>query len=492
MLKNGLLSAFKNTALLKRYALGILIAAVAGYAIALIFWPFALQSPLKNPFLALSKFAELEVRIRVLFEGENKMSDVTPRDYALKWILYTIPLAALVGFVGSIALLRSYLRTYNPLWIALLLFASVFPVFYVIYKDSVIHDGWRHLTFAYPPLCVLAGIFWDHIARALSARKNLVYAAYAAMGLLLVDAAAYIAMNSKVPYTYFNPVIGGIKGAYGNFETDYWGVSTRQGLEWLESQGIIGPNMQETVIIATNMFYSTRQLTMKYGDKVKVKYLKWEKRCDDAWDYALYPTRFLDGAAIRKGSWPPDNAVHTFTAGGVPILTVLKDNGKNCTLGMAALKVGDNAMAITKLNAEVANVPDNEVAWAALAQAYLGANQLEESKAASDKCLEINPNDDQAFNLIGMYWLNKENIPKAKAQFELAVKRNAGNAGAWYYLALIAQSQNENQNALNYVMKSLQASPNFRPAYELAARIHELSGNMEMANKVREMMGKIK
>jgi tetratricopeptide (TPR) repeat protein len=492
MLKNGLFKAFSDRNALKKYAIAILVAAAAGYVIALLFWPFALQAPLKNPFLALSKFADLEVRIRVLFEGNNMMSDKAPRDYAVKWIAYTIPLAALLGFVGSVFLLPRLLRRYNPLWVVLVLFAAIFPVFYVIYKDSVLHDGWRHLTFAFPPLCVAAALFWNELAQWFAPKKALVYGTFGVMGLLLADAAAYIFMNPKVPYTYFNPVIGGIEGAYGKFETDYWGVSTRQGLEWLESQGIIGPNMQETVVIATNMFYSTRQLTMKYGDKVKVKYLKWEKRCDDAWDYALYPTRFLDGSALKKGFWPPDNAVHTFSAGGVPILAVLKDNGKNCSLGFAAMKVGDNATAISRLRAETDNVPDNEVAWVGLAQAYMGADSLEQGKAAADKCLEINPNDDQAMNLIGIYWLNKEDVSKAKSQFDLAVKRNPGNAGAWYYLAIIAQSQGDNQTALNNVMKSIQAVPNFRPSYELGARIHEASGNVEAATRFREALKQLK
>ena len=130
----------------------------------------------------------------------------------------------------------------------------------------------------------------------------------------------------------------------------------RQGIEWLEDQGILRPDMTEIVVIATNMYYSTKQLTAKYGDKVKVKYLKWERRCDDAWDYALFPTRFLSGSTLQKGMWPPDNAVHIVTAGGAPILTVLKDNGKNCALATAAFKVKDWNMAIDRYKAELANV----------------------------------------------------------------------------------------------------------------------------------------
>ncbi len=492
LLKNGGLRAFANGQILKKYALYTLGVAAIGYLFALLFWPYALQAPFKNPFIALSKFSELEVKIRVLFEGVNMMSDKTPWNYALKWIVYTIPLAALAGFAGGILLLPRMLRRLNPLWVSLAFFAAIFPVFYVIYKNSVIHDGWRHLTFAYPPLAVCAGLFWNELSDIFSGKKSVQWAVYGVFGLLSIDAAAFITMNPKIPYIYFNPIEGGTAGAYGKFETDYWGVSTRQGIEWLESQGILKPDMPEMVVIATNMYYSTKQLTAKYGDKVKVKYLKWEKRCDDAWDYALYPTRFLDGSTLQKGLWPPDNAVHIVKAGGAPILAVLKDNGKNCALGMAASKLGDWTNAIERLKAEVANVPDNEVAWVNLGQAYLNSGQLEEAKAAAEKTIEICPDDAQANNLIGLYWLNKNDAAKAKAQFELSLKKESSNPGAWYYLGLIARSKGDQQTALSNLMKAIQIAPNFKPAYELSAQIYESMGDGANAERFRAALGQMK
>lgn len=475
-----------------RYATVVIGTAAAGYVLAVLFWPFALQSPIKNPLAALSKFADLEVHIRVLYEGLNQMSDKTPWHYPLKWIVYTIPLAVVAGLFGSAVLLRRLLAQYQPLWVLLALFAAVFPVFYIIYKHSVIHDGWRHLTFAYPPMAVAAGLFWNELARIFSNKKALQYAVYGALGLLLADAAAFIALNPKYPYVYFNPIAGGTKGAFGKFETDYWGVSVRQGLEWMEQQGILKQGMDQQVIIATNMAYSAQKLTAKYGDKVRIKYMKWENRCNDAWDYALYPTRFLDGATLQAGKWPPDNAVHIVKAGGAPLLAVLKDNGKNCVLGMAALKVGDMPGAIARLQQEVANVPDNDLAWANLAQAYLNNQQLEEAKAAAEKALQISPDDVQANNLIGMYWMYKTDAAKAKAQFENAIRREPSNPGAYYYLAIIAQSQQDNQTALSNLMKAIQIAPNFKPAYEMSAQIYEAQGDAARAQQFRSAAAQIR
>jgi len=492
LMKNGGLRAFSNGQSLKKYALLTVGIAAVGYVFALLFWPYALQSPLKNPFVALSKFSDLEVTIRVLFEGRNVMSDKTPWDYPLKWIVYTIPLVALAGFAGGIVMLPRLFRRLNPLWVFLAFFTAIFPVFYVIYKNSVIHDGWRHLTFAYPSIVVCAALFWNELAQMFTEKKYGQWAVYGGMALLSADAAAFIVSNPKIPYVYFNPIQGGTAGAFGKFETDYWGLSTRQGIEWLESQGILKPDMTEMVVIATNMFYSTKLFTAKYGDKVKVKYLKWDKRCDDAWDYGLYPTRFIDGGALRVGQWPPANAVHLVKAGGAPVLAILKDNGKNCALGMAASKLGDWESAIIHLKAEVANVPDNELAWINLAQAYLNSGALEEAKAAAEKAIEIVPNDAQANNLLGLYWLNKNDAARAKAQFELTLKKEPSSAVSWYYLALIAKSQNDEQTALNNLMKAIQIAPTFKPAYELSAQIYDAMGDGARAQQFRAAVGQIK
>ncbi len=59
LLKNGGFKAFSNGQNLKKYALATLSVAVLGYVLALLFWPYALQDPLKNPFVALSKFSNL-------------------------------------------------------------------------------------------------------------------------------------------------------------------------------------------------------------------------------------------------------------------------------------------------------------------------------------------------------------------------------------------------------------------------------------------------
>ena len=81
---------------------------------------------------------------------------------------------------------------------------------------------------------------------------------------------------------------------------------------------------------------------------------------------------------------------------------------------------------------------------------------------------------------------------KAKAQFELSIKKEASNPGAWYYLALIARTNGDNQTALSNLMKAIQISPTFKPAYELSAQIYESQGDGANAQRFRAAMAQMK
>lgn len=491
-LKNDAPDQPSKMSILKKY-LGVTVGvALVGYALAVVFWPYALQNPLSNPLKALSQFSALEVQIRVLFEGENIMSNVTPWYYAPKWILISIPLVAVAGFAGGLLFLPRFFKKYNPLLVSLVFFGAIFPVFYVVYKDSVLHDGWRHLTFSYPPLAIAAALFWNELTKIFTEKKWVGQFAIGLFAGMLLLPAKFLLTNSAFPYTYFNEIVGGTKGAFGKFETDYWGVSVRQGIEFLEEKGILKEGMTDTVTIATNMHWAAKQICDKYKGHVRVRYLKWDRRCDEAWDYALFPTRFIDGQTLQKGLWPPDNAIHNIEAGGAPILTILKNKENNCFAGTDATKKGNPQLAAEFFKREVALVPDNDLAWSSLAQSYLAMNSLDSAKFCAQKALEISPDDSQANNTLGLVLLNKDDAAGAKTQFEEALRREPSNAAAMYYLGLIAANQRDFKTALDRVMKCIEQAPNFKPAYQLGLQISQETGNAQNAKLFQQYLQQLK
>ncbi len=456
LMKNGFGGLTSNSKLVGRYAAWSIGTAVVGYCLALLFWPFAMQAPISNPLEALGEFSKLGVKIRVLFHGENLMSDETPWNYAIEWIWRTIPLFTLLGFVGGLVFLGRFFKKYQPLPVFIAVFAALFPLFYIIYKDSILHDGWRHLTFVYPTMAVVAALFFVEIESMLAENKVGKIAIYAVVGLLLAEPAYFIARNAKFPYVYFNPVSGGVSGAFGEFETDYWGVSVKPAIDWLEEQGKIGTNMKDTVTIATSFSYiGHKYADKKYGGMVKVKYTKFANRYEQTWDYGIFPSRYIKGAHLRSGSWPNKRTIHTITANGVP-LTAIEQGGGPVFDGEKALKAQDFATAITAFEAETKQYPDNELAWLKLAMAYLNTGKMAEAKAAATKSIEVAPGNTSGLFYRGLAGLYGSDLAGAANDFREAIKMDPDML------------------------------PSIKNAYEQLAKSYEGQGNAANAQQLRE------
>ena len=51
--------------------------------------------------------------------------------------------------------------------------------------------------------------------------------------LLAVHPVKFMISNHPYHYLYYNQLVGGLKGAYANYETDYYYVSQTEASEWL-------------------------------------------------------------------------------------------------------------------------------------------------------------------------------------------------------------------------------------------------------------------
>jgi len=485
LIKNGVGGLFREGKKVGLYAAYVLGIPAAGFALAILFWPYALQSPIKHVMEALGEFSSLGVKIRVLFGGENVMSDKTAWNYPIQWIWRTIPLFSLVGFVGSIFLLPKILGRYHVLPVLLALFAAVFPVFYVIYKDSILHDGWRHLIFVYPTMVVMAVLFWLALEDIFSKNKIATYALYGAVGLTAIEPAVFIARNHHFPYVYFNPASGGIGSAFGNFETDYWGLSVRQAVDWLGSQGIIRPGMTDTVTIATTFSYTTHAYVgKKYGGKVKVLYTRFTNRYDRPFDYGIFPSRYIKGPHLRAGTWPNSRSVHAVTANGVPLLSIEKGGGAVFE-AEKAFKAQDWKTASSAFLQETRDHPNNEIAWLKLAMCYANLQEFPGARNVADQLLKITPDNANALFYRGIAALNLGDANSAGADFQKVIAIEEDFSTAYYYLAVIQSQKNDAAGALKNLQKAIELAPRFKQAYELAAQIYEQQGNMQQAQQIR-------
>ncbi len=473
--------------------LGYLVAiSFVGYLIAILFWPAALVAPVKLPLEALAEFSKIGTRIRLLFEGDNVMSDATPWYYALSWIGLTVPLFTLIGLIGGVALFRRMMKEYSQIPVLLVFFAALFPVFYVIAKDSSLHDGWRHLTFVYPPMVAAATLFWITLEKMFADKQNIKYAVWGILALLMLQPAIFIARNPHYSYVYFNPIGGGVSGAFGTYETDYWGISVKQALNWMEDENLIGDNVQDTVVIASTFYYNvSRQLGKSYRDRIKMKYVRFNERYTEDWDYGIFPSRFFRGPHLRAGTWPNSKTIKVIKANGVPLLAIEKEEAGYAYAGEQAAKQANWSAAIEAFAKEVEAHPDNELAWLGAAKAYLNSGNFQQAITASQQALKIAPDNETAYFYQGVAELNLRDLNGGMLSFSKLLEINPDNSGAYYYLALIHEQRGEDAQALRNAITAVEKNPRFKNAYLLVAKLYEKQGDSQNAARYQQAAAKL-
>ena len=209
---------------------------VLAWAVMLAPWPWAHQDPLRHPLEAVTTAFEFPARFPVLFEGETQMSDTLPRHYLVEYLAITTPplvlALALVGLAEAARRQRRAPLTAESRWLAVVESWLFAPLLLSLVVRPNVYDGMRHALFVLPALALFAGFG----AAALINRAPSGWPRRAAAGLLL--AACVLPLPTLVrlhPYqmTYFNAAVGGLAGASGRYETDYWLSSYKEAIEWV-------------------------------------------------------------------------------------------------------------------------------------------------------------------------------------------------------------------------------------------------------------------
>ncbi|MDR3467393.1 MAG: hypothetical protein P4M07_15790 [Xanthobacteraceae bacterium] len=213
-------------------------AAGLAYLVMILAWPWAALAPL-NPVRGLLAFSDYHYPIRTYFAGRiYQMSDV-PRAFVSVYLLIRVPLLMLAGAAMAVgAALTRPLRNGIDLQrkdVALLSLAVAFPLACQAIFHGPAFTGMRHFLFVVPPLAVLAGIGLDRALAAAGPRRMVASGAAAAVGAcLLWDAGVLVRLHPYENLSY-NPLVGGLAGAYGRYDLDYWFNSMPEAIRRLEA-----------------------------------------------------------------------------------------------------------------------------------------------------------------------------------------------------------------------------------------------------------------
>ncbi|SHK17606.1 hypothetical protein SAMN02745216_03026 [Desulfatibacillum alkenivorans DSM 16219] len=225
--------AYKGVAL----GLKLVSASAIAWLVMVAFWPWAHESPLLHPIEAFKLASQFNRPYLVLFQGNVIQSPDLPWYYLPWYLLIGAPLPTIilmaVGVAASIfGVLKAFRDDESLLYVCLLLWFW-FPIGYVIATHPNIYDGIRHFLFILPAMALLAGIGAAWLVQVMKSKARNA-AVITLTGLLVLPLVDMIELH---PYqmTYFNGVAGGVGGAYGKYDTDYWLTSYKECMEWLNN-----------------------------------------------------------------------------------------------------------------------------------------------------------------------------------------------------------------------------------------------------------------
>jgi hypothetical protein len=106
---------------------------VISWFLAILLWPYALLSPIKNVIESYRVMAHYPLTFRQIFEGRVEWSDYMPWYYLPKSMAITIPIVVTSGLFLFFIFFKSKLNKNNFIKYILILFTILFPIVFVLY-----------------------------------------------------------------------------------------------------------------------------------------------------------------------------------------------------------------------------------------------------------------------------------------------------------------------------------------------------------------------
>ncbi|HUD89398.1 MAG TPA: hypothetical protein VMR17_23320 [Xanthobacteraceae bacterium] len=248
----------RRGAALLAIGLRTLAALVLAWLTAIAIWPW-LQAP--NPFARFAQVYAYFIRSYVQFDfpawGRTLSSGALPWHYIPGQLLARLPegfiallvIAALFGVVaaggfvrdcstrirqngfGGVLVCGAELAQSRGLLVMAV--AALGPPLFVIVRGSVIFDALRHLLFILPMLALIAG--WA-LVKLLPLLRRMPLALAGVAALHIAATVPTLVYLHPLEYVAMNGFAGGVAGASGRFDLDYWSAAATTAVRQLEAR----------------------------------------------------------------------------------------------------------------------------------------------------------------------------------------------------------------------------------------------------------------
>ena len=284
------------------------IPALAMYAVIAIMamylsWPYLWIDPVGHFFESLKVMSLYPWLGLVLFNGVSYQSTNLPYSYLP--VLFTIQLTEPVwalSIAGWAVAIIGGARSGKRGLVELALLWFVIPFIGFVVLRVPLYDNFRQVLFILPPIFLMAGVAFEKIK---STKWQI-----ALVTLCLIPGVMGIVSLHPYEYIYYNRFVGGMDGAQGRFEADYWVTSYREAAGYVNS--IAPPNAAIWVEGPAHLFAIFAREDLKI-------YSWHEAERADRYEYVITTTRY----DFDKTSYPEAEIVHRIMRGDA-LLAVIK------------------------------------------------------------------------------------------------------------------------------------------------------------------------
>jgi hypothetical protein len=215
---------------------------IAGFATYLT-WPYLWRNAAHRFVESLITMSNYPIEGVMLFEGRLVDYHNLP-PYFLPYMM-SIQLTEIVLILFVIGLVLSIRRAFTQKQvepIALIVIWFILPIVGVIVNKSVVYNNFRQFLFVLPPVFLAAGLTLDSLF--MKVRRPF----YRGVILFLFALpAVYMDVHlHPYQYIYYNSFIGGVRGAFHNYELDYWGTSYYEAAEYINQ---VAPSGARVVVL---------------------------------------------------------------------------------------------------------------------------------------------------------------------------------------------------------------------------------------------------
>jgi tetratricopeptide (TPR) repeat protein len=276
---------------------------------------------------------------------------------------------------------------------------------------------------------------------------------------LAIHPARFMVRNHPYYYLYYNQLAGGLNGAYGNYETDYYYHTIRGGSEWLAKY--LEKNKQnDSIKIATNFSVSWY---FRNQPNIETFYCQYDERSQRDWDYMVVANSYIPVNHIKDKTWPPKNAIHVIYADEVPVCAVLKRETKLDLQGYKALKKGDTSEAIRCFEDVLKINSQDELIFYNFAAALVKEGKIDSAKTMLQAALNINPGYEPVLMYLGNIAVTQNNPGEAIRYYETLIGCNRKYFEAYIGLSKLLFDK-DIVKARSLLKACLTLNPGYRPA----------------------------